>query len=207
MQITTRNSSIGHKQLIIYFILFGAFCLALYILSRTQGEGYSWSSLFLLYMSFANTFVPLPTNPLIIMLGRTHDPLLVGVLGAVGTAIANLTEYNVIAYISASKYADRVKKRKFYLKFQEWYWHHPFLLLMLTNFLPLPVDPVRWLSISSGYSRYCFAAATLAGRAPRYYLLALLGERYHVPNWILLLLIIIPAGYSIAKFLIKRTRE
>jgi membrane protein YqaA with SNARE-associated domain len=199
-----REASIGLRQLLIYVMAFGSYCLTLYVVGRTSEGGVTWSSLFLLYMSFANTFVPLPTNPVIIGLGRTYDPLLVGILGALGTAVANLSEYHVIAYLSARKFADKLKKRKIYLKMQEWYWQYPFLLLVLTNFLPIPVDPVRWLSIASGYSRLNFALATFVGRTPRYYLLALLGERYQVPNWILLLLIIIPALYTITKFALRK---
>jgi len=203
---TDRTSSIGVKQLVCYFICFGAYCLLVYFMGAVLGKDHAWTSLFLLYISFANIFVPLPTNPMIILLGRTHDPIMIAALGAVGTMVANLSEYHILAYISARKFADRIKKRKFYMKFQEWYYQYPFLLLVLTNFLPLPVDPVRWLSISSGYSRSSFALATIVGRAPRYYLLALLGEKYQVPNWILLLLVVIPATYSIVKFLLKKLR-
>jgi membrane protein YqaA with SNARE-associated domain len=204
--VVRRVESRSLKHLAIYFCGFVVFCLILYLIGRVSGEGSKWWSLFLLYMSFANTFVPLPTNPVIIGLGRTYEPLLVGLLGAIGTSVANLNEYHVISYISSKKFADRVKKRRMYLKFQEWYWKYPFSLLTLTNFLPIPVDPVRWMSISSGYSRFSYAAATFAGRAPRYYLLALLGEAYQFSNRFLILLVIIPAAYSVIRFLIRKIK-
>lgn len=199
-----RSSSVGLKELFVYFAFFGIFCLMLFAVGTYWEGTYHWTGLFLLYMSFPNTFIPLPTNPVIIGLGRMYEPVLVGILGAAGTSIANVNEYQIVSYLSERKFADRIKKRRLYLKFREWYWQFPFAILTLTNFLPIPVDPVRWLSISSGYGRFPYAVATFVGRAPRYYLLALIGEKYQVSNTILILLVAIPAVYSAVRFLVRK---
>jgi membrane protein YqaA with SNARE-associated domain len=197
----------GRKTLVAHFLLFGAFCLFLYLLSRNSGDPLRWSSLYLLYMSFPCTFVPLPVNPVVIGMGRTYSPLLVALLGALGTSVANLNEYQVLGAVSGSRFARKIKEGRVYTRMVEWYRKHPFLLLAATNFLPIPVDPVRWLSISSGYARPAYAAASFVGRAPRYYLLALLGDRYKVSNEILLVLVAVPVVYSGARFLVRRLSQ
>jgi uncharacterized membrane protein YdjX (TVP38/TMEM64 family) len=197
-------SAVDLRRLFAYLGFFIAYCVLLLLAGRFIPPGHAWMSRHLLYMSLANTLLPLPVNPLIIWLGKTHAPLLVALLGALGTTIANLNEYYLVGYLSGRKFADRIKKKKFYARVESWYWRHPFALLVLTNLLPIPVDPVRWLSISSGYGRLPYATASFVGRLPRYFIFAFLGKAYQVPNWLLVLLVIIPALWTGISYLRKR---
>ena len=202
-----RRAPVTLKHLLGYLSLFVLYCAILYLYNRLSGKSSGWAGYYLLYMSFPNTFIPLPTNPVIIGLGRTYSPLFIGFLGAIGTTVANVNEYHLIGYFSSRRFADRIKRKKLYRSFDEWYWKNPFLFLALTNFLPIPVDPVRWFSISSGYNRSSYVAATFTGRAPRYYLLALLGEKFQPSNTILLVILIIPAAYVGTRYLIKKIKR
>ncbi len=208
MNTTTdiERTRIEAKHLGVYFAIFAVYCSVLAVLWKTVPGDTSWVASYLLYLSFANTFVPLPANALVVWLGKSHAPLLVGAVGALGTALANLNEYYLLGWLTERRRIRRFKSGKTYLALEQWYRTSPFLLLAVTNFLPIPIDPVRWLSISSGYSRFLYAAATFIGRTPRYYLLALLGEQYQVPNWIIILLGVVPAAVAGLRLLLKRRK-
>jgi uncharacterized membrane protein YdjX (TVP38/TMEM64 family) len=158
----------------------------------------------LLYTSLANTFVPLPVNPFIILLGKTHEPLFVALIAALGTMIANLNEYFFLGYLSGRRTAGRIKATKFYERIESGYRKNPFTLLVFTNLLPIPIDPVRWLSISSGYPVHRYAAATFLGRLPRYFLLAQLGETFQLSNRVLILIVVVPVLWTAIAWLKRR---
>jgi membrane protein YqaA with SNARE-associated domain len=50
-------------------------------------------------MTLACTFFPLPTPQLIMDFGGRFDPILVAIVGAIGTCIAGLIDYTVITYV------------------------------------------------------------------------------------------------------------
>jgi len=164
------------KRLIRFLIFYIPYVLILFGLGALVFRG-KVSDLFhyLGYMSLCSTFVPLPTNPVVLVMGRFYNPLVVGVLGAFGTASANLLDYALISTIARSRVADRVKGTYLYRFWMRLYRGVPFLALTLTNFLPVPVDFIRFISIFEHYNRVWYFLASFTGRLPRYLLLAWLG--------------------------------
>lgn len=198
------RTSIDLRRLLTYLGFFSAYCGLLLVAGTLVPPVHRWMSRHLLYMSLANTFLPLPTNPVIIWLGKSHAPFSVALIGALGTSLANLNEYYLIGYLSGRRFAGRIRERKIYERLERWYQRHPFSLLLFMNLLPVPVDPVRWLSISSGYGKLPYTSATFLGRLPRYFLLAFLGEAYQVPNWVLILIVVIPALWTGVSYVRRR---
>jgi len=145
------------------------------------------------YMSICCTFCPLPTTPVVLWMaapaaggGLGIDPLAVAVLGAVGTAIANMHDYYLLTFLYRYRPVRRVRATGLYKRFAAWYNRAPFATLAAASFLPIPVDFVRLLAISEGYSRARFALGSLVGRWPRYLLLAYLAERFNLGwQWVL----------------------
>jgi membrane protein YqaA with SNARE-associated domain len=156
---------------------------------------------YFVYMSLANTFIPLPTNPLIIYMGREFSPLTVSILGAAGTSIANTTEYLILGTFLEYRRVKKVKNTKTYLTLKRYFEITPFLLMTVINFIPVPIDPVRWMAISVDYPRLRYITSTFLGRFPRYLLLAWLGNRYNLSNTTIMILL----GITVALVLIQKT--
>ena len=148
---------------------------------------------YLAYMSICCTFCPLPTTPVVLWMaapaaggGLGLPPLTVAVLGAVGTAIANMHDYYLLTFLYRYRPVRRVRATSLYKRFAAWYNRVPFATLAAASFLPIPVDFVRLLAISEGYSRARFALGSLVGRWPRYLLLAYFAERFNLGwQWVL----------------------
>jgi len=148
---------------------------------------------YLAYMSICCTFCPLPTTPVVLWLaapaaggGLGLEPFVVASLGAVGTAIANMNDYYLLTFLYRYRPVRRVRTTFLYKRFAVWYNRAPFATLAAASFLPIPVDFVRLLAISEGYSRARFALGSLVGRWPRYLLLAALAERFDLTwQWVL----------------------
>ncbi len=145
------------------------------------------------YMSLACTFCPLPTTPMVLWAaapaaggGLGFHPLLVATLGALATGVANLHDYYGVTALYRLRPVRRVRVTGVYKRMAAWYNRAPFGTLAAASFLPIPVDVVRLLAISEGYSRPRFAVGSVVGRWPRYVLLAYLAEGFDLTwQWIL----------------------
>jgi len=154
----------------------------------------AWS-LLLAYMSLACTFWPWPTTWLVMFAavpdGLGLDPVAVAAVCTVGTCAANLHDYYVVTFLYRYRPVRRIRRTRLYERAAAWFDRAPFTTLTAASFLPIPIDLVRLLAISQGYSRWRFTAASALGRAPRYLLLALFAERFSLGwQWILAVLVV-----------------
>ena len=176
--------------------------ISLYMYDRTGSAALmrSWLlALYLFYMSLCCTFFPAPTTWIILLMAspivgmfETEDltryftmsettavwsagavtTIVVAVIGAIGTAAANLNEYHIFTFLLRYGRVQKVRQTRFFETARRWFSVSPFALVGLFSFLPIPVDVVRWLAISCRYSRIRYAAANFLGRFARYLLLA-----------------------------------
>jgi len=137
------------------------------------------------YLSIACTFCPLPTTWLIIWAAAPAEggglgihPLVVATGGAAATAIANMHDYYLLTFLYRYKPIRKVRATGLYRRVAAWYNRAPFATLAAASFLPIPVDFVRLLAISEGYSQTRFALGTLVGRWPRYLLFAIVADQF-----------------------------
>lgn len=145
------------------------------------------------YLSMACTFCPLPTAWVIVWAaapvegrGLGIHPLVVATGGAAATAVANMHDYYLLTFLYRYRPIQRVRATGVYRRVAAWYNRSPFGTLAAASFLPVPVDFVRLLAISEGYSRWRFALGSLVGRLPRYLLLAMLADRFRLGwQWVL----------------------
>ena len=90
----------------------------------------------------------------------------------------------------------------------KWFERAPFLTLAMASFVPIPIDIVRILAASTGYSRVKYTLATFAGRFPRYLLLAWLGYEMKLSNkaifYVFIATVLIGAIKGISKLVEKR---
>ncbi|MCL2701595.1 MAG: hypothetical protein FWE88_07870 [Phycisphaerae bacterium] len=138
--------------------------------------------LFLLtYLTICTTLTPLPTGPVVAAMamqevavggGLWSTTLLVAVVGAAGTTVANLTDYAVFTLLLRRRRIARIRETKTFQIAQRWFARGPFLILTLFNLLLIPVDVIRLLAITCRYARLHFAAASFIGRFARYGVIA-----------------------------------
>lgn len=178
---------------------------ALLLLSRgTPGFAKSEILLFyLLYMSVACTFLPLPTAWIVLWAAKEVDPISVAVIGTVGTCIANLHDYYIIHSLFRVEKLKVAKNTKSYRKALAWFARAPFATLTAASFLPIPIDVVRILAVSAGYSRRLYALATFTGRFPRYLLLSYFGYAMQPSSRTIFVVFLVTAAIGIAKGLLK----
>jgi membrane protein YqaA with SNARE-associated domain len=178
------------KTLITWILSAGLILAGMEVISLLYPEwGYRQYFHYFVYMSLSNSFIPLPTNPLIIYMGREFLPIAVAILGAVGTSVANTTEYLVLGVLLENKRVKKVKETATYLALKRYFETSPFLLMIVVNFFPIPIDPIRWMAISVDYPRWRYVLSTFLGRFPRYFLLAWLGDRYNLSNRTILIIL------------------
>ena len=166
---------------------------------RRTAHNISLLALYLFYMSLCCSFFPGPTAWIVLLmaspvfglidpaflqhclgLSTTPQPwltaaatvLIVAVVGALGTTMANLNEYHLLTFLLRFGKVNRIKRTRLYQLAARYFTMNPFWLMTAVNFLPIPIDVIRWLAVSHAYRRDHFAYAGFLGRLLRYALFA-----------------------------------
>lgn len=135
---------------------------------------------YFLFMCVATSFVPLPDFPVILHLAGlgAYPAWLIGLIGGLGTCCAGLIDYIIVAQVRRLKRVDELLQHRHYLTMERYFKKIAFLSIVLSGFLVfIPFDPFKLLAATARYDKYKYVAAIFIGRAPRYYLIALLGEQ------------------------------
>ena len=134
-----------------------------------------------LYLSLACTFLPLPTGWIVAGVAMREmavggdvwsTTLIVAGISAVASTIANLNDYHLFTWMLRHHRIAAVRNTRTYLAASRWFARSPFFLLVVFNFIPIPIDFVRMLATTYRYPRVPFAAANLLGRFVRYGIIA-----------------------------------
>jgi len=168
-----------------------------------------WLLALLAYLSLASNFFPLPTLWIVLAAGSFSGApcWVVAFVAAVATCIANLNDYHLLSFFLGYPKFARVKKMRFYKGGVLWFRKAPFLMIALANFLPIPIDLVRPLAISSRYSRVYFTLAGFAGRFPRYLIIAYLGQELPVTWDAILIVLVITTGIPLVNIVVGLIRK
>jgi len=151
---------------------------------------------FFVYMTAGTTFIPLPTPTWVMLYGGRFEPVLIALVGSIGTAMACLPDYPLISYALKFKRIAKLKRTKIYQVSVRLFNKAPFISLVIAAFTPIPWEPLRFLASAVRYNRFKYILSVFLGRAPRYFLLAKLQRDFlNIPErwlWgsILLLLLI-----------------
>lgn len=196
---------ISWKKWVAAFFVFLLFCAALLLATRENPRLAQAQVLilYLLYMSVAFTFFPLPTAWIVLWAAREVEPFSVALIGTFGTCIANLHDYYIIHYLFRVEKIKKAKQTRFYKKSVEWFGRAPFATLTVASFLPIPIDVVRILAVSADYPRTRYALATFTGRLPRYLLLAYLGYELQLSNKAIFVVFLVTVAIGAVKGISK----
>jgi len=165
--------------------------------------------LFLLtYLVCCTTVTPLPTGPVVAAMavqevavggGLWSTTLLVAVVGAAGSTVANLSDYAIFTLLLRRPRIARIRETKTFGVASRWFAKSPFFILTLFTLLPIPVDVVRLLAITCRYSRVHFAAASFLGRFIRYGVFAFVTYAFDLGGFAPLALLALGALLAIGK--------
>ena len=179
-------------------LMIGLICLVAFI--GSSEEIFHPLLNFFIYSIPSNAAISVfPHEPILIYLGKSYDPVILAVIGTLGTIVAGLLDYFVFVALFSLKSLDFAQRSEGYRRAKKWFNVQPFLTLSIAGFSPVPFFPFKILAFASQYPRLRYIASLVAGRMPRYYLLALFGEFFQVPNWLLISLVLIMLVYLLPK--------
>jgi len=171
-----------------------------------KGSRYSKLAGYFVYMSLACSIIPLPTPPYVIGMGKIFDSWIIALLGASGNCVAAFFEYYFITWLfSKTELQQKIETNKYFQQFINFFNRAAFSCIVFTGFAPVPFDPFRFAAILARYFLPKYLLAMFIGKYARYYLLALLGESFQIPNSYLIILLIILIFVSfVAALFVKR---
>ncbi len=148
---------------------------------------------FAAYLCVCSTLLPLPTSwivsavaiPAYAVGGNVWTTtLLLTVVGAAASVVANLNDYHLFTGLLRHRGIAKVRHTRFYDASARWFAKDPFLILVIFNFIPIPVDVIRILAVTYRYPRWRFAVANFMGRATRYGMIAFVTYKLGDRGWI-----------------------
>ncbi len=153
----------------------------------------STSYLYLAFYSIpANTAISVfPHEPVLIYFGKVADLWLSAFWATLGTIVAGILDHMVFVPILNLQSIQAYKEKRFYRRALGYFMRWPFATIVVTGFTPIPFFPFKFLCFSIGYPMWKYVTALVVARFPRYYLLALIGATFPIPNWILIASVVV----------------
>ena len=146
--------------------------------------GYFW------YSIPGNSFVYLPHEPAVLYAGAIYDAWIVAIVGGFATIVACIIDYYVVKKVFELRRVAPVKQTTLYKTAVRYFYWRPWETIAVFAISPLPYYPIRILAPSTNYPLWKYVSANIAGRVPRYYLLALGGAWVPVPTQYLLVMVL-----------------
>ena len=126
-------------------------------------------------------------EPALFAAANRYPAQLVATVGTLACCVAIVLDYWLIGwFVSRQLVRDKFDQSRAYLIAQKIFKKAPFLLILGSAFAPVPFYPVKILAIANDYSVVRFIVALIIGRWPRFYLLAIGGQKVNPPNRLLL---------------------
>jgi membrane protein YqaA with SNARE-associated domain len=166
---------------------------------------------YFLYAIAAHLMVSfLPHETMLFAVAQAYPPVVVATVGCVASAAAIILDYWLIGwFVSRSLVRQTFDESRWYAYAQRVFIKAPFLLILGSAAGPVPFYPAKILAIANDYPLLRFIAATLIGRWPRFWLLAIgfrqVGRKVQPPNSVLTWVTI--GLMALALWQIWRTRQ
>ncbi len=148
---------------------------------------------FVLYLFVDALALPIASTLYVAYMGERHHPLLVGVLGALGTTAGSIGQYLLVRWLIAHpalQWPWLVRLRERIVAAVGGAGHATFWTLFVVYATPLGAGPLRLVAAVAGYPLPRFAAAIALGCLPYYTAVAILGRAVKLPAWAYALLIV-----------------
>jgi membrane protein YqaA with SNARE-associated domain len=162
----------------------------------------------LFFYSFPSQFVlaALPHEPVILYFGKFYPAWTVALVATSGTLITEIINYSIFTSLVDLKAIQRICRSRLIVRMVDLFRKAPFPTLWIAGLTPVPFYPFRFLVVLAKYPMPLYALAVLLSRFPRFYLLALIGDKFNIPDWIivgLFLVLLAVAVFPLARDLFK----
>ncbi len=162
--------------------------------------GFGWAAFrpavgYFLYAIPAHLLISVLANePALLAAAKVTPPVWVAIAGTSGCVVAAILDYALIGwFVNHRLIKTELDDSRGYHTAQRFFARAPFLLILASALLPVPFYPVKILAIAREYPLARFIAAVVIGRLPRFYLLALGGQKVQAPGGAL-----VSAGVALA---------
>ncbi|MFC1692744.1 VTT domain-containing protein [Candidatus Latescibacterota bacterium] len=163
----------------------------------------------LFFYSFPSEFLVglVPHEPILLYYGRFYSPFVVALVAVVGTVLAEAINYSVFSFISETNLYEKMTRKKTVRKIIGLFNKNPFTAIVIAGFTPVPFFPIRFLVVMSRYPLIKYMLGVFLSRAPRFYILAKIGDIFKIPGVVLIALfifLIITVNVPIARSIFKK---
>lgn len=210
---TNNNSNSSSKRRLLIFvieILFITIILAGWLNLETVRQSKHLLVLFLYSFPCQFLIAIVPHEPVFLYFSKFYAPLPVTLASVSGTLLTELLNYSTFKFIVDLKSFNKLKYSGFVGKMIEYFYRAPFLALWVAGFTPVPFYPFRFLVVLANYPVWKYILAVFTSRAPRFFLLALLGKAFKIPDSLLIILfaiLILVANVPVVKKVYERYRQ
>ncbi len=144
-------------------------------------RGLAWYGLYAIPAHMLVSF--LANEPMLFAAARDYPPALVALTGTAGCLVAIVLDYSLIGwFVTRSFVRAELEDSRVVRTARRVFAKAPFVLILASAMLPVPFYPVKILAIVNGYPLSRFIAALIIGRIPRFWFLAVIGERVQASN-------------------------
>jgi ribonucleoside-triphosphate reductase len=144
-------------------------------------RGLAWYGLYAVPAHLLVSF--LANEPMLFAAARDYPPALVALTGTAGCIVAIVLDYALIGwFVTRSLVRAELEDSRAVRTARRVFDKAPFLLIVASALLPVPFYPVKILAIVNGYPPGRLIAALVVGRIPRFWFLAMIGDRVQASN-------------------------
>jgi len=144
-------------------------------------RGLAWYGLYAIPAHMLVSF--LANEPMLFAAARDYPPALVAVTGTAGCLVAIVLDYALIGwFVTRSFVRTELEDSRVVRAARRVFAKAPFVLIVASALLPVPFYPVKILAIVNGYPLSRFIPALILGRIPRFWFLAVIGDRVQASN-------------------------
>ena len=129
------------------------------------------------------------TTPTLLYFSKYHAPWSVALAGSGSSALGSAVQLLLLRWALASGRSWMQRWAASRAKLEAALERYPsatFLALLLARATPLPDAPLKLVAALVGYPVWLYCVAVLLGALQYYWVLALVGKRFQIPNWMLL---------------------
>jgi uncharacterized membrane protein YdjX (TVP38/TMEM64 family) len=162
-----------------------------------------WVLCLLLFIDGAT--IAATSTVLLLKYGHYHEPWVVAVAGSAASSLGSAVQLRIIKWALSSQQPWMRRFTPSREKIEASLKRYPsasFLALTIARATPLPDAPLKIVAAVIGYPIRLYALATFLGSIPYFYVLALLGHHFEIPNWVLFALL----GLVVAGIVVDRVR-
>jgi membrane protein YqaA with SNARE-associated domain len=166
----------------------------------------------LFFYSFPSEFLiaTVPHEPVLLYFGKFYHPLTVALVAIPSTLFTEMLNYSAFRYITDLRLFTKLREKKTVQKTVRFFNKAPFLALWISGITPIPFYPMRFLVVLARYPLFKYILAVFLSRFPRFIILAYIGYKIPIPDYLLIALfviLIVAANISILRGIRSRKRK